>query len=102
VIYTQNAELAGKQAGAELNKTAALDLTPEQPTPPKPPTDDRKPKRETLTRASTDRAALQAQAELEQKQNKIGNATQHPGSRSRCKRGVSFTYWLTATVMTHR
>ncbi|MDA8260645.1 MAG: relaxase domain-containing protein [Betaproteobacteria bacterium] len=75
VIYTQNAELAGKQAGAELNKTAALDLTPEQPTPPKPPTDDRKPKRETLTRASTDRAILQAQAELEQKQKKIGNAT---------------------------
>lgn len=73
--YTQNAELAGKQAGAELNKTAALDLTPEPTADAKPPTDDRKPKRETLTRASTDRAALQAQAELEQKQKKIGNAT---------------------------
>ncbi|OIR02769.1 multifunctional conjugation protein TraI [mine drainage metagenome] len=72
VLFTQDATLAGKQAGTQLNKTAALDLTPEQPTPP---TDDRKPRREKLTRASTDRAALQAQAELEQKQKKIGNAT---------------------------
>ena len=69
VIYTQNAELAGKQAGTALNKTAALDLTPEQPPAPKP-TSDRKPQRETLTRESTDRATLQAQAELEQRQLK--------------------------------
>ena len=69
VIYTQNAELAGKQAGTALNKTAALDLTPEQPPEPKP-TSDRKPQRENLTRGSTDRATLQAQAELEQRQLK--------------------------------
>ena len=69
VIYTQNAELAGKQAGTALNKTAALDLTPEQPPAPKP-TSDRKPQRENLTRESTDRATLQAQAELEQRQLK--------------------------------
>ena len=69
VLFTQNATLAGKQAGTQLNKTAALELTPEQPPEPKP-TSDRKPQRETLTRESTDRATLQAQAELEQRQLK--------------------------------
>ena len=69
MLFTQNATLAGKQAGTALNKTAALDLTPEQPPAPKP-TSDRKPQRETLTRESTDRATLQAQAELEQRQLK--------------------------------